>query len=224
MTIAQGTAYHVTRIAFGVNLKDLKLTLASGRRISALMRASSPGSISLDPMGDSSTTHSDSLPFSLLATSILGIKGPLRLRPHGSTQKPHLVLRRVEIPEDSSENGEATNIVRFSLFAAKRIEVKPGKEILLTVASPDGYFKDQAVVFEADLTVSEEISDKKSDTHVAEEEDVYLPPAGEAIPPKMRRAWTRKVEDVGFVTRKCSLYVFFNFCCNNFAGNQLQKS
>jgi hypothetical protein len=76
------------------------------------------------------------------------------------------------------------------------------------VASPDGYFKDQAVVFEADLTASEEISDEKSDTQVAEEEEVYLPPAGEAIPPKMRRAWTRKVEEVSSVTRKCSLFVF----------------
>jgi hypothetical protein len=167
------------------------------------MRASSLDTISLDRMGDSSTAQSDSLPFSLLATSILGIKAPLRLRPHGSTQKPHLVLRRVEIAEDSSDNGEATNLVRFSLFAAKRIEVKPGKEMLLTVASPDGYFKDQAVIFEADLTASEEMPDEKSDTQVAEEEDIYLPPAGEVIPPKMRRAWTRKVEDVNSVTRKC---------------------
>ncbi|KAF8229556.1 hypothetical protein L208DRAFT_1459814 [Tricholoma matsutake] len=150
---------------------------------------------------DDSSAQSDSPPFSLLATSILGIKGPLRLRPHGSTQKPHIVLRRVTISEDSNEDGEASNVVRFSVFAAKRIEVKPGKEILLTVASPDGCFKDQAVIFEADLTVSEEIPYETSDTQVAEEQEVYLPPAGEAIPPKMRRAWTKKVEEVGSVTQ-----------------------
>jgi hypothetical protein len=159
-------------------------------------------------MDDSSNTQSDSLPLSFLATSVLGIQSPLHLRPHGSTQKPHIILRRVTVSGDSGGGGGASNIVRFSLFAAKRIEVKPGKEILLTVASPDGYFEDQPVVFEADIAASGETSDEKSDTLVAEEEDVYLPPAGEAIPPKMRRAWTKKVEEVSSVVRTCRFLVF----------------
>jgi hypothetical protein len=168
-------------------------------------------------------TQSDSLSLSFLATSVLGIKNPLRLRPHGSTQKPHIILRRVTVSENSSGDGEVTsNLVRFSLFAAKRIEVKPGKEILLTVASPDGYFEDQPVVFEADIAAPEEISDEKSDTQVVEEEDIYLPPAGEAIPPKMRRAWTKKVEEVSSVPRA---YPSLSFVLSNLSllSDGLQK-
>lgn len=175
-----------------------------------LQRASSLEAVSLDTMVDSNSPQSDSPPFSLLATSILGIKGPLRIRPHGSAAKPHIILRRVTVSEDSSEDGEPDNTVRFSLFAAKRIEVKPGRELLLTVASPDGFFQEKAVVFEADLTGDEEISDEKSYTQ-APDEEVYLPPAGEAIPPKMRRAWTKKAEEVSSGTRKffhISIYPF----------------
>ena len=191
------------RLLLTCQVQDLGVTLATFRFTSFAQG----GLLALkqyiwSPMNDSSTVQGDSLPLSPLATSVLGIKGPLRLRPHGSTQKPHIILRRVTVSEDSDEDGGAGNIVRFSLFAAKRIEVKPGKEILLSVASPDGYFKDQPVVFEAGLMDSDEIFDGESDTQVAEEE-IYLPLAGEAIPPKMRRAWTKKVEEVNLATRKC---------------------
>ncbi|KAI9511357.1 hypothetical protein F5148DRAFT_962212, partial [Russula earlei] len=59
------------------------------------------------------------------AASILGIKTPLRFRPHGSSQKAHVVLRRVDPESDSEGEGEAKGAVQFSLFAYKRIEVKP---------------------------------------------------------------------------------------------------
>lgn len=149
-------------------------------------------------------TDNDALVPGPTVASILGIKGPLRFRPHGSSQKAHVVLRRVVISDDSSDDGEVNRIVRFSLFAQKRIEVKPGKEILLTVASPDGRFKDQAIIFEGDLPGPDEASDEENDTQVAEEEeDVYIPPVG--LPPKMRRAWTKKVEEVSPVVRESCL-------------------
>ncbi|KAI0309479.1 hypothetical protein OF83DRAFT_1037088, partial [Amylostereum chailletii] len=63
---------------------------------------------------------------SLTAASILGIKGDLRVRAHGSTQKAHLILRRVEFDDSEDEDEEKDpNVVLFSLFAQKRIEVKP---------------------------------------------------------------------------------------------------
>ncbi|GLB35497.1 hypothetical protein LshimejAT787_0210620 [Lyophyllum shimeji] len=150
-------------------------------------------------MDDSSVTDSDTFALGPSVASILGIQGNLRFRPHGSTQKAHVILRRVTVQEDSSDDGEVCNVVRFSLFAQKRIEVKPGKEILLTVASPDGRFKDLPVVLEGDLLSAEDTSDGEDDTQVADEEDIFLPPAGEAIPPKMRRAWTKKADDVSLV-------------------------
>ncbi|EGN96271.1 hypothetical protein SERLA73DRAFT_185930, partial [Serpula lacrymans var. lacrymans S7.3] len=58
-------------------------------------------------------------------SSILGIKGSLRFRRHGSSQKAHVVLRRVEISEDSSDDENRKPTVYYSLFAQKRIEVKP---------------------------------------------------------------------------------------------------
>src|SRR5215471_5219191 len=85
------------------------------------------------------------------AASILGIKGSLRFRLHGSSQKAHVVLRRVEVDDDSTDDGESKQVVYFSLFAQKRIEVKPGKEILVALASAEGPFKDRAVIFEGDL-------------------------------------------------------------------------
>ncbi|KAL1742780.1 hypothetical protein HDZ31DRAFT_10583, partial [Schizophyllum fasciatum] len=59
--------------------------------------------------------------------SLLGAKGALRIRPHISTQRPHVVLRRVVISEDSDEEDEGADptVIYFSLFAQKRIEVKP---------------------------------------------------------------------------------------------------
>ncbi|KAI0047039.1 hypothetical protein FA95DRAFT_1454733, partial [Auriscalpium vulgare] len=59
------------------------------------------------------------------AASVLGIKGHLRFRPHGSSQKAHVVLRRVELNDDSDDEEAQHPIVYFSLFARKRIEVKP---------------------------------------------------------------------------------------------------
>ncbi|KAF8638838.1 hypothetical protein AX17_001896 [Amanita inopinata Kibby_2008] len=146
-------------------------------------------------MDDSSVAGSDALFPGPSVASVLGINGPLRFRPHGSNQKAHVVLRRVATPDDSSDDGDLASVVRFSLFAQKRIEVKPGKEILLTVTSEDGKFKDVPVIFEGDRIMFDAF-EEESCTQIAEEEEhaSYHPPVSQAIPPKMRRAWTKKLE------------------------------
>jgi hypothetical protein len=165
-------------------------------------------------MDESSVTDGDAPILSSSVASLLGIKGSLRFRLHGSSQKAHVVLRRVTTSEGSSDDGEFSNVVRFSLFANKRIEVKPGKEILLTVASEDGLFKDRPIVFEGDLMGEEENSSAGDDTQVAEEEveETYIPPPPPpVIPPKMRRGWTRKVEEVSLVARESYFFLLFFF-------------
>lgn len=124
------------------------------------------------------------------AASILGIKGHLRFRPHGSSQKAHVVLRRVELDDDSEDEEDGKPAVYFSLFAQKRIEVKPGKEILLMVEN--GPFKDQAMLFEGDALGTTSSSDEEEETQVAEEEeDTVL--SEQAMPPKMRKNWMRRL-------------------------------
>ncbi|KAI0261072.1 hypothetical protein BC834DRAFT_1035067 [Gloeopeniophorella convolvens] len=126
------------------------------------------------------------------AASILGIKGNLRFRPHGSSQKAHVVLRRIEPDSDSEGEDDSKGVVQFSLFAYKRIEVKPGKEILLTVA--DGPFKDRAIIFEGDEHDTSSLSEAEEETQVAEEDDAFMPP-DHSLPLKMRKPWARRMEE-----------------------------
>ncbi|KDQ59674.1 hypothetical protein JAAARDRAFT_175136 [Jaapia argillacea MUCL 33604] len=130
--------------------------------------------------------------------SILGIKGSLRFRPHGSTQKAHVVLRRVETSDYSSdEDAGSKPLIYFSLFAQKRIEVKPGKEILLAVSSEDGRFKDQPLIFEGDAPGSEDSSDEE-DPMVVDEDDCFASEVSpsHAMPPKLRKGWSKTPYDV----------------------------
>ncbi len=121
--------------------------------------------------------------------SILGIKGPLRFHPHGSTQKAHVVLRQVQLPEDSDDEGD-TSVIYFSLFAQKRIEVKPGKEILLAVAAPDGKLLDTPVVLAGRLSNGSFDSDVDSSTPRPK---VTITPSflESTVPPKMRKPWSK---------------------------------
>jgi hypothetical protein len=142
-------------------------------------------------MTDSSSIDNELGSLAPTAASILGIKGPLRFRPHGSSQKAHVVLRRVDPESDSEGEGETKGTVQFSLFAYKRIEVKPGKEILLTVA--DGPFKDRAIIFEGDELEASSLSDVEEETQVAEDDDAVVPPE-QSIPLKMRKPWAKRLE------------------------------
>jgi hypothetical protein len=142
-------------------------------------------------MTDSSSIDNELVSLAPTAASVLGIKGPLRFRPHGSSQKAHVILRRVDPESDSEGEGESKGAVQFSLFAYKRIEVKPGKEILLTVA--DGPFKDRAIIFEGHDSEASSLSDVEEETQVEEEEDVLVPPE-QSLPLKMRKPWAKRLE------------------------------
>ncbi|KAJ6497154.1 hypothetical protein C8R47DRAFT_334718 [Mycena vitilis] len=145
---------------------------------------------------DSSTTDTESLSTGVSLASLLGIRDGLRIRHHSASQKAHVVLRRVE----SSEVGQNNDVVYFKLFANKQISLKAGKELLLTIASVDGQFKDQPVMLEGDIKGLDDDSDHEGTTQVEEEpqvieeEEETIPQA--AMPPKMRRQWTKKVEEV----------------------------
>ncbi|KAN0130364.1 hypothetical protein V8E53_011765 [Lactarius tabidus] len=142
-------------------------------------------------MTDSSSIENDLVSLAPTAASILGIKGSLRFRPHGSSQKAHVVLRRVEPESDSDGEGENKGVIQFSLFAYKRIEVKPGKEILLTVA--DGPFKDRAIIFEGDELGASSLSDAEEETQVEEDDDTTVT-LEHSLPLKMRKPWAKRVE------------------------------
>lgn len=125
--------------------------------------------------------------------SILGVTGALRFRPHGSTQKAHVVLRRVDAPQDADEEADPS-MVYFSLFAQKRIEVKPGKEILLAVAAPDGRIIDTPVILAAKVAGS-----PSSETHNVSSEDrlgVIASAKELTMPPRMRKSWSRRFDVV----------------------------
>lgn len=133
------------------------------------------------------------------AASILGIKGQLRFRPHGSTQKAHVVLRQVDwSPEDSDDEADPS-MVYFSLFAQKRIEVKPGKEILLAVATPDGTFLDTPVIFAGKLT--EESVDINGAAFSSSGQDSLSALQSSILPPKMRKTWSKRIS---IPARRCS--------------------
>lgn len=152
-------------------------------------------------MDDSSSDSSAPIASPTVA-SVLGIKGSLRFRRHGASQKAHVVLRRVEVSETSSYGNGKTSVAYFSLFAQKRIEVKPGKEILLAVASEDGTFTDQAVMFEGDLSSafdSNSEEEEEVEKQIAQDDIVPDSPSTHVVPPKMRRTWTKQFEQVSSV-------------------------
>ncbi|KAH7928195.1 hypothetical protein BV22DRAFT_225080 [Leucogyrophana mollusca] len=148
---------------------------------------------------DDSSSDSSAQTTAPTVASVLGVKGSLRFRKHGASQKAHVVLRRVELSDNSSAGDGKGPVAYFSLFAQKRIEVKPGKEILLAVASDDGTFTDQAVIFEGDLFDSETSSEAEIETQVAEDDPLDLPSV-QAVPPKMRRTWTKQFQQDIFVS------------------------
>jgi hypothetical protein len=157
--------------------------------------------------------------------SILGLSGPIRFRLHGSSQKAHLILRRVSVSDDSTDDESVVSgpptTAFYSLFAQKRIEVKPGKEILLAI---EGQFSDRPVLIGGNLPLSQRDlessvvsspSTKGSHTHDllpvtqdrARERRLDTKPHSEAlvtvdsdekgqdmlltVPPKMRKSWVK---------------------------------
>ncbi|KAF7294665.1 hypothetical protein MIND_01003400 [Mycena indigotica] len=136
--------------------------------------------------------------------SLLGIKDSLRLRrdPIGIRQRPHIILKRVEESDTSSDDSDEphSDTVQFRIYTAKHLNLKPGRELLLTVESLDEKFEDQLFTFEGTLDASSDSddSDAENTTQVEEEplipdgeDDTVLPCA--TMPPKMRRReWMNK--------------------------------
>ncbi|KAH8100193.1 hypothetical protein BXZ70DRAFT_174397 [Cristinia sonorae] len=139
-------------------------------------------------MDSSSSGDDEAVSQEPTVASILGIRGPLRFRNHGSTQKAHVVLRQIDLSEEPGDERGDSNMVYFSLFAQKRIEVKPGKEILLAVASPDGKFIDSPVIFAGSI-VGGNLSDTSQAPLKPVVDVVSSKPTGYTMPPRMRKAW-----------------------------------
>jgi hypothetical protein len=70
--------------------------------------------------------------------------------------------------------------------------VKPGKEILVSMASTgdEDQFGEQPIMFEGDALDFEAGDDTEDETVVVEPP----PPVRQAMPPKMRRAWNKQLE------------------------------
>ena len=155
-------------------------------------------------MDDSSAVDVDRNIPNALFTSVLGLKSPLRIAPHGSEHKPHIILKRVSPPSNLESNGETSRVARFSFFAHKRFEVKPGKEIMFAVASADGSegpFKEVALVLEADLDATlDTINEEKDDHSSVKKVDM----AG--LPPKMRKSYTKEKTYASYISSK--IFVF----------------
>jgi hypothetical protein len=167
-------------------------------------------------MDDSSVDVDRSIPNALF-TSVLGLKGPLRIAPHGSEHKPHIILKRVGPPGNPESNGETSRVARFSFFAHKRFEVKPGKEIMFAVASADGSdgpFKEIALVLEADLDATLDTTNEENDNHSSVKK---VDTAGlgnvQGLPPRMRKSYTKEKTYASYISSKsfCFSSIFSSY-------------
>lgn len=149
-------------------------------------------------------------------SAVLGLKkGSLTVRPHPVTWKPHILLRRVEfdpgdVPETDEKSGKP--LVYFSFFAAKKIDVKPGKEILVALADDFGG-EDKTVVIGGVLRDEDEPEDAEEPpqaTLVVDQTpiDSTEPPPLTRFPPKMRKGWTRRPVDEAELQGKQHMAVY----------------
>ena len=157
---------------------------------------------------DPDRTHDDSdLSPEPTVASILGLSGPLRFRLHGSTQKAHLLLKQSDEKRLLGGTTGTHGVAYYSLFAQKRIEVKPGKEILLAL---EGKFGDRPILICGDIpssghepvkaspstTTTEVVAAKVEPTKLGRTASPM--PVREAtpnLPPKLRKAWMKSIQN-----------------------------
>ncbi|TFK25814.1 hypothetical protein FA15DRAFT_668142 [Coprinopsis marcescibilis] len=153
----------------------------------------------------SSEGDEDSSPQTIDVLSLLGVKGPLRFAHHGCTQKAHIILRRVISSVDSDEDESPPRVARFSFYAQKRIEVKPGKEILLAIATDNDDFSETPLVFEADLLGEDDLASTKKQRDGGgnnQGAEFDLPEdTVSVVPPKMRRGWAKRPDDAPIIPK-----------------------
>jgi hypothetical protein len=163
-------------------------------------------------MDDSSAVDVDGNIPNVLFTSVLGLKGPLRIAPHGSEHKPHIILKRVDSPGNPESNGGTNRVARFSFFAHKRFEVKPGKEIMFAVAPADGSegpFKEIALVLEADLDATLDTTNEEQDNHSPVQKiDTNRLGNVQGLPPKMRKSYTKEKTYASYISSKILFFLW----------------
>ena len=153
-------------------------------------------------------------------TSVLGLSGPIRFRLHGSTQKAHLLLKQSEEKRPLDGLSNTHGVAYYSLYAQKRIEVKPGKEILLAL---EGKFGDRPILICGDISSSgHEPLNVSPSTKTVEEKVAKVEPtkpsrtaspmpvreATPNLPPKLRKAWMKSVQNRQPVERVFPLACF----------------
>ena len=159
-------------------------------------------------------THDDSdLSPEPTVASVLGLSGPIRFRLHGSTQKAHLLLKQFEEKRPLDGTSGTHGVVYYSLFAQKRIEVKPGKEILLAL---EGKFGDRPILICGDIpSLGHEPANPSSSATTAEAVATKVEPvkpsrtaspmpvreATPNLPPKLRKAWMKSIQNRQLVER-----------------------
>ena len=149
--------------------------------------------------------------------SVLGLSGPIRFRLHGSTQKAHLLLKQSDEKRPLDGPSSTHGVAYYSLFAQKRIEVKPGKEILLAL---EGKFGDRPILICGDMPSSgREQMQVPSSTATVEEVAAKVEPtkpsrtaspmpmreATPNLPPKLRKAWMKSIQNRQPIERAFSL-------------------
>ena len=149
--------------------------------------------------------------------SVLGLSGPIRFRLHGSTQKAHLLLKQSDEKRPLDGPSSTHGVAYYSLFAQKRIEVKPGKEILLAL---EGKFGDRPILICGDMPSSgREQMQAPSSTATVEEVAAKVEPtkpsrtaspmpmreATPNLPPKLRKAWMKSIQNRQPIERAFSL-------------------
>lgn len=156
----------------------------------------------------------DPTPTEATVASILGVRDPLLFRRHHSSQKAHCILKRVRFTTTPTEDETKHGIVYFSLFAQKRIDVRPGKEILVCVdSSEDGFFSDQAILLAGiinDPAFHDDESDAEKGMQSAPSVEVI---ATNLVPPHLRRRGTLKLNEAKPDPEKGKTYPVLNFKC-----------
>ena len=178
-------------------------------------------------------THDDSdLSPEPTVASVLGLSGPIRFRLHGSTQKAHLLLKQFEEKRPLDGTSGTHGVAYYSLFAQKRIEVKPGKEILLAL---EGKFGDRPILICGDISssVHESMRAPPSTTTIgtvakkvetAKHSRTASPmPVREAtpnLPPKLRKAWMKSIQNKQFAERAFLLALVTSKLLNGATSSQ----
>ena len=185
---------------------------------------------------DPDRAHDDSGPSpEPTVASVLGLSGPIRFRLHGSTQKAHLLLKQSEEKRPHTGPSSMHGVAYYSLFAQKRIEVKPGKEILLAL---EGKFGDRPILICGDISsLGHEPMEASPPSKTVEEPAKVEPtklsrtvsptPMREAtpnLPPKLRKAWMKSIQSRQPVERAFPLACFAHTLLNGSTSSKTRDT